>query len=94
MCRTKAGISWGTTHNDVFSQAIKWSNVVGLNENKPHALPYGMTFFRGNKSLVGKGNLQVDKYILAIRVFNPDSLATVTARLSDDKRVVIVTMPD
>jgi hypothetical protein len=53
-----------------------------------------MTFFRVNESLVGKGNLQVDKYILAIQVFNPDSLATVTARLSDDKRVVIVTMPN
>jgi hypothetical protein len=94
MCRTKAKISWGTTHDKVFSQAMKWSNVVVLDEAKPHTLPSGMTFFRVNESLVGKGNLQVDKYMLAIQVFNPDSLATVTARLSNDKRVVIVTMPD
>ncbi len=73
---------------------MKWSNVIALDEAKPHTSPSGMTFFRVNKSLVGKGNLQVDKYILAIQVFNPDSLTTVTACLSDDKRVVIVTMPD
>jgi hypothetical protein len=94
MCRTKARISWSTTHAKVFSQAIKWSNVVALDDAKPHTLPSGMTFFRMNKSLVGKGNLQVDKYILAIQVFNLDSLATITAHLSDDKRVVIVTMPN
>jgi hypothetical protein len=68
---------------------MKWSNVVALDEAKPHTLPSGMTFFRVNESLVGKGNLQVDKYILAIQVFNPDSLATVTAHLSNDKRVVM-----
>ena len=58
---------------------MKWSNVVALDEAKPHALPSGMTFFTVNKSLVGKGNIQADKYILAIQVFNPDSLETVTA---------------
>ncbi len=94
LCRTKAGISWGTTHDKVFSQAMKWSNVVALDEAKPHTLPSGTTFFRVNESLVGNGNLQVDKFILAIQVFNPDLLATVTSRLSDDKRVVIVTMPN
>ncbi len=71
-----------------------WSNVVALDESKPHTLPSGVTFFRVNESLVGRGNIQADKFILAIQVFNPDSLEAVNARLSDDRRVVIVTIPD
>ncbi len=78
----------------MFRQEMQWSNIISLDENKPHLLPSGVTFFRVNKSHVGKWNVLVDKYILCIQVYNPDSLTTITARLSDDKKVIIVTMLD
>jgi hypothetical protein len=76
MCRTKAGISQDTAHDDVFRQAMQWSNIVSLDESKPHLLPPGMTFFRVIESHVGKRNVLVDKYVLCIQVYNPDSLTT------------------
>jgi hypothetical protein len=48
-----------------FFSSNEMSNVVALDEAKPHTLPSGTTFFRVNESLVGKENLQVDKYILS-----------------------------
>jgi hypothetical protein len=72
---------------------MQWSNIVSLDENKPHLLPSGMTFFRVNESHVGKWNVLVNKFVLFIQVYNPDSLTMITACLSDNNKVIIVAMP-
>ncbi len=38
--------------------------------------------------------MQVDKYVLLLQVSNPDALERTSARLSDDKCLVIITMAD
>ena len=38
--------------------------------------------------------MRVDKYVLLLQVSNPDALERTSARLSDDKRLVIISMAD
>jgi hypothetical protein len=59
-----------------------------------HTLPPGLTFFRVQQSKVKASNMQVDKYVLLLQVSNPDALERTSARLSDDKCLVIITMAD
>jgi hypothetical protein len=58
----------------------------------PHTLPSGLTFFRVQESRVKAKNIRVDKFLLLLQVSNPDALEYTSARLSDDKCVVIITM--
>jgi len=94
LCRTDDGISLSTNHKELFTNAKQLSNVVALDDRMPHTLPPGAAFFRVNESLVGKKNIRTDKYVLNIQVFNADGLATTSARLSEDKKMVIITMAD
>jgi len=59
---------------------------------KPHTFPLGMSFFRVNDSIVEGKNLRVDKFVLSVQVFSPGALDITSARLSDDKLVVILTV--
>ncbi len=94
MCRTNAGIGPGTNHLKVFTRASELSNVIALDDSMPHTLPSGLTFFRVQESRVRvkAKNIRVDKFLLLLQVSNPDALEYTSACLSDDKRVVIITM--
>jgi hypothetical protein len=94
ICRTDKGIDSGTNHLELFNRALELSNVVALSDTKPHTLPPGFTFFRVQQSQVKASNMRVDKFILLLQVSNPDALERTSARLSDDKRLVIISMAD
>jgi hypothetical protein len=90
--RSNKGISSATTHKLLFSQAAELPNVVALDDAKPHTLPLGMSFFRVNNSVVDGKNIQVDKFVLAVQYFSPDTLDIMSAHLSADQLVVILTV--
>jgi hypothetical protein len=90
--RSNKGIPSETTHKLLFSRAADLSNVVALDDMKPHTLPLGMSFFRVNDSIVEGKNLRVDKFVLGVQVFSPGAPDITSARLSDDKLVVILTV--
>jgi hypothetical protein len=94
MCRTNKGIDPGAIHLEVFTRALKLYNVIALSDSKPHTLPPGLTFFRVQQSKVKASNMRVDKYVLLLQVSNPDTLERTSACLSDDKRLVIITVAD
>jgi hypothetical protein len=45
------GIPFVPTHKLLFHQAAELSNVVALDDAKPHTLFFGMSFFRVNDSI-------------------------------------------
>jgi len=90
--RSNKGIPSATTHKLLFRRAADLSNVVALDDMNPHTLPLGMSFFRVNDSIVEGKNLRVDKFVLNVQVFSPGALDITSARLSDDKLVVILTV--
>ncbi len=92
MHRSDKGIPSATTHKLLYSRAAELSNVVALDDAKPHTLPLGMSFFRVNNSVVDEKNIRVDKFILAAQCFSPDALDITSARLSADRLVVILTV--
>jgi hypothetical protein len=94
ICRSDKGIDSGTNHLEVFTRALELSNIIALNDSKPHTLPPGLTFFRVQQSKVKASNMRVDKYVLLLQVSNPDALERTSVCLSDDKRLVIITMAD
>ena len=51
------GIPSVTTHTLLFHQAAELSNVVALDDAKPHTLLFGMSFFGVNNSIVDGENL-------------------------------------
>ena len=92
MHRSDKGIPSATTHKLLFSRAAELSNVVVLDDVKPHTLPLGMSFFRVNNSVFDGKNIRVDKFILAVQCFSPDALDITSACLSADQLVVILTV--
>jgi hypothetical protein len=82
--RSNEGIPSATTHKLLFSRAAELSNVVVLDDVKPHTLPLGMSFFRVNNSVVDGKNIRVNKFILAVQCFSPDALDIMPAHLSAD----------
>ncbi len=59
MHRSNKGIPSTATHKLLFSWAAELSNVVALDDEKPHTLPLGISFFRVNDSVVDGKNIQV-----------------------------------
>ena len=55
-------------------------------------MPPGFTFFRVQQSQVKASNMRVDKFVLLLQVSNPNALKRTSAHLSDDKRLVIISM--
>jgi hypothetical protein len=82
----------GTSHKVLFDKAAEFSNIVALDKKKPQDLPLGLTFFKVNGSLVDKNNIRVDKYVLSVQCFSPDALDITSARLSNDRHAVILTV--
>jgi hypothetical protein len=92
MRRSRINKGIGTSHKVLFDKAAEFSNIVALDDKKPQDLPLGLTFFKVNGSLVDKKNIRVDKYVLSVQCFSPDALDITSARLSDDRHVVILTV--
>ena len=92
MRRSRINKGIGTSHKVLFDKAAEFSNIVALDDKKPQDLPLGLTFFKVNGSLVDKKNIRVDKYVLAVQCFSPDALDTTSARLSDDRHAIILTV--
>jgi hypothetical protein len=92
MRRSRINKGIGTSHKVLFDKAAEFSNIVALDNKKPQDLPLGLTFFKVNGSLVDKKNIQVDKYVLAVQCFSPDALDITSARLSNDRHAVILTV--
>ncbi len=92
MCRSNKRIPSASTHKLLFSRAADLSNVVALDNVKPHTLPLGMSFFRVNDSIVEGENLRADTFVLSVQVFSPGALDITSDRLADDQLVVILTV--
>ena len=92
MRRSRINKGIGTSHKVLFDKAAEFSNIVALDDKKPQDLPLGLTFFKVNGSLVDTKNIRVDKYVLSVQCFSPDALDITSARLSDDRHAVILTV--
>jgi hypothetical protein len=88
--RIKKGI--GTSHKVLFDKAAEFSNIFALDNKKPQDLPLGLTFFKVKGSLVDKKDNRVNQYVLSVHCFSPDTLDITSARLSDDRHAVILTV--
>ena len=57
VCRTNDGINPGADHLDLFNKAVQFSNIIALDDTKPHTLPPGWIVFRVHESKVTAKNL-------------------------------------
>ncbi len=84
----------GSIHSEYHGLAMKFNNVVALDNKKPHTLPTGVFFFKVDGSKVQDKKSTANKFILSIQVPNPDCHETMLACLTKDLRGVVVTVAD
>jgi type II secretory pathway pseudopilin PulG len=72
---------------------LKGSQFFPLDIDRPHLLPAGVHFAHVVGSVDGEEQFAWDKIVLAIQVSDHESITTVSASLSPDRRMVVVKMP-
>jgi len=71
----------------------KLNNVFALDNTDPSTLPSGVDFIVVKDAPTRKKDCSYDKLILVLQVIDMESLSYISARLSNDGKVIIVEVP-